>query len=156
MTFCPMRRRRDILLHSRKQLNHLHSRDGHSPIVRTVTSDALHTSCSLRDHTCVDTDSQRIDCRGVSSRIWPFDHVVQRVEFQSEWHGNSTRRGPFTLSHIEKLMDPDAGAVIIGLAAFLSMFVVVYVCRRRTDLPPAPIIVVVREDPGDPQPFPPR
>jgi hypothetical protein len=51
-------------------------------------------------------------------------------------------------------MDP--GAAVIGFAAFLSMFVAVYVCRRRTDLPPAPIIVVVREDPGDPEPVPPR
>jgi hypothetical protein len=44
------------------------------------------------------------------------------------------------------------GGAIIGIAAFLSMFVVAYVCRRRTQPIPPPIVVVQRdEDPGDPQ-----
>lgn len=52
----------------------------------------------------------------------------------------------------------DAGAIVIGAAAFFSMFVLVCVCRLRTPLPPVPepVIVQVREDPGDPEPFPPR
>lgn len=159
MTFGPMRRKRDMLLHGRKHLTHLHSHVGRSPIVRTSTSDALHTSCSLRDRSGVDTDSPRSDCRVVSSRTSPFDHVVRHVEFQSESHGNSNHRGPFTLSHIEKLMDP--GAAVIGVAAFLSMFILVCVCRLRSPLPPVtePQVVIVQrsqEDIGDPQPFPPR
>ena len=45
------------------------------------------------------------------------------------------------------------GGAIIGIAAFLSMFVVAYVCRRRTPevSVPSPVVVVHRdEDPGDP------
>jgi hypothetical protein len=104
-------------------------------------------------------DTSRIDYQVVSSRISPFDHVVRHVEFQSELHGNSNHRGPFTLSHIEKLMDP--GAAVIGAAAFLSMFILVCVCRLRSPLPPItePQVVIVprsQEDIGDPEPFPPR
>jgi len=53
-------------------------------------------------------------------------------------------------------MDP--GAAVIGTAAFLSMFILVCVCRRQSPPPPVPepVIVQVREDPGDPEPFPPR
>lgn len=100
--------------------------------------------------------SSRIGCRVVSSRTSPFDHGVRHVEFQLKWHGNSNRRGPFTLSHIEKLMD--AGAIVIGAAAFLSMFILVCVCRRQSPPPPVPepVIVQVREDPGDPEASPPR
>lgn len=52
----------------------------------------------------------------------------------------------------------DAGAIVIGTAAFLSMFILVCVCRRQSPPPPVPepVIVQVREDPGDPEPFPPR
>ena len=54
---------------------------------------------------------------------------------------------------MQKVMDSDMGGAVIGIAAFLSMFVVAYVCRRRTPevTPPPPIVVVQRdEDPGDP------
>jgi hypothetical protein len=54
-------------------------------------------------------------------------------------------------------MDP--GAAVIGFAAFLSMFVLVCVCRLRPTVHPPvpePVTVQVREDPGDPEPFPPR
>jgi hypothetical protein len=51
-------------------------------------------------------------------------------------------------------MDTDIGGAVIGIAAFLSMFVVAYFCRRKTPEitpPPPPIVVVHRdEDPGDP------
>ena len=55
---------------------------------------------------------------------------------------------------MEKVMDADLGGAIIGISAFLSMFVVAYFCRRKTpditpQLPRDP--VVVEEDPGDPQ-----
>jgi len=53
-------------------------------------------------------------------------------------------------------MDGNAGAVIIGLSAFLSMFVLVCVCRRRIDHPPESVIAHVPDDPGDPEPVPPR
>jgi len=43
------------------------------------------------------------------------------------------------------------GGAIIGIAAFLSMFVVAYVCRRRTPEVTPPPVVVVHEDPEDPQ-----
>jgi hypothetical protein len=54
---------------------------------------------------------------------------------------------------MEKVMDAEWGGAIIGIAAFLSMFFVAYVCRRRTPevTPPPPPVVVVHEDPGDPQ-----
>ena len=48
-------------------------------------------------------------------------------------------------------MEVDIGGIILGIASFLGMFVVAYVCRmkpRETVLPP---VVVVDEDPGDPQ-----
>ena len=49
-------------------------------------------------------------------------------------------------------MEAEWGGAIIGIAAFVSMFVVAYVCRRRTQPIPPPIVVVQRdEDPGDPQ-----
>ena len=49
-------------------------------------------------------------------------------------------------------MDTDIGGAVIGIAAFLSMFVVAYVCRRRTPEVTPPVVVVHRdEDPGDPQ-----
>ena len=51
-------------------------------------------------------------------------------------------------------MEAEWGGAIIGIAAFVSMFVVAYVCRRRTPevTPPPPVVVVQRdEDPGDPQ-----
>lgn len=50
-------------------------------------------------------------------------------------------------------MDTDIGGAVIGIAAFLSMFVVAYFCRRRTPevTPPPPPVVVVHEDPEDPQ-----
>ena len=54
---------------------------------------------------------------------------------------------------MQKVMDSDMGGAVIGIAAFLSMFVVAYVCRRRTPevTPPPPIVVVQRDDdPGDP------
>ena len=56
-------------------------------------------------------------------------------------------------------MDP--GAAVIGAAAFLSMFILVCVCRLRSPLPPItePQVVIVprsQEDIGDPEPFPPR
>lgn len=44
-------------------------------------------------------------------------------------------------------MDADAGAIVIGIAAFLSTFVTICVCRRKQTEPPP----VVDEDPGDPQ-----
>ena len=49
-------------------------------------------------------------------------------------------------------MDSDIGGAVIGIAAFLSMFVVAYFCRRRTPevTPPPPPVVVVHEDPEDP------
>ena len=49
-------------------------------------------------------------------------------------------------------MDTDIGGAVIGIAAFLSMFVVAYFCRRRTPdvTPPPPPVVVVHEDPEDP------
>ena len=51
-------------------------------------------------------------------------------------------------------MEVDVGGAVIGSAAFLSMFVVFYLCRRKTpevSVPP-PVVVVHRdEDPGDPQ-----
>lgn len=52
----------------------------------------------------------------------------------------------------------DAGAIVIGAAAFLSMFILVCVCRRQSPPPPVPepVIVQVREDPGDPEASPPR
>ena len=53
---------------------------------------------------------------------------------------------------MQKVMDTDIGGAVIGIAAFLSMFVVAYVCRRRTpEVTPPPVVVVQRdEDPGDP------
>ena len=53
---------------------------------------------------------------------------------------------------MQKVMDSDMGGAVIGIAAFLSMFVVAYVCRRRTPeiTPPPPPVVVVHEDPGPP------
>ena len=50
-------------------------------------------------------------------------------------------------------MDADWGGAVIGTAAFLCMFVVFYLCRRKTPevTPPPPPVVVVHEDPGDPQ-----
>ena len=53
---------------------------------------------------------------------------------------------------MQKVMDSDMGGAVIGIAAFLSMFVVAYVCRRRTRevTPPPPPVVVVHEDPEDP------
>ena len=49
-------------------------------------------------------------------------------------------------------MDTDIGGAVIGIAAFLSMFVVAYFCRRRTPevTQPPPPVVVVHEDPEDP------
>lgn len=53
---------------------------------------------------------------------------------------------------MQKVMDSDMGGAIIGIAAFLSMFVVAYVCRRRTREVSVPSpVVVVREEPEDPQ-----
>jgi hypothetical protein len=54
---------------------------------------------------------------------------------------------------MEKVMDADWGGAVIGTAAFLCMFVVFYLCRRKTPevTPPPPPVVVVHEDPGDPQ-----
>lgn len=52
---------------------------------------------------------------------------------------------------MQKVMDSDMGGAVIGIAAFLSMFVVAYVCRRKTQPIPPPIVVIQRdEDPGDP------
>jgi hypothetical protein len=49
-------------------------------------------------------------------------------------------------------MEVDVGGAVIGSAAFLCIFVVAYVCRRRTQPIPPPIVVVqLDEDPGDPQ-----
>ena len=51
-------------------------------------------------------------------------------------------------------MEVDVGGAVIGIAAFLCLFVVAYVCRRKTpevSVPPPPPVVVVHEDPGDPQ-----
>ena len=53
-------------------------------------------------------------------------------------------------------MDADLGGAIIGISAFLSMFVVAYFCRRKTPdiTPQLPDPVVTQEepeDPGDPQ-----
>jgi hypothetical protein len=50
-------------------------------------------------------------------------------------------------------MEADIGGAIIGISAFLSMFVIAYFCRRQPSEPvpipePPP---VVHEDPGDPQ-----
>jgi hypothetical protein len=57
---------------------------------------------------------------------------------------------------MEKVMDADLGGAIIGISAFLSMFVVAYFCRRKTPdiTPQLPDPVVTQEepeDPGDPQ-----
>ena len=50
-------------------------------------------------------------------------------------------------------MDADWGGAVIGTAAFLCMFVVFYLCRRKTPevSVPQPVVVVHQdEDPGDP------
>jgi hypothetical protein len=53
---------------------------------------------------------------------------------------------------MQKVMDSDMGGAVIGIAAFLSMFVVAYFCRRRTPEVSVPSpVVVVREEPEDPQ-----
>ena len=58
----------------------------------------------------------------------------------------------FRASLMQKVMDSDMGGAVIGIAAFLSMFVVAYVCRRRTREVSVPSpVVVVREEPEDPQ-----
>jgi len=45
----------------------------------------------------------------------------------------------------------EVGGIVIGIAAFLSMFVVAYVCRLKSREPPEPVVVIRRdEDPGDP------
>ena len=52
---------------------------------------------------------------------------------------------------MEKVMEVDVGGAVIGSAAFLSMFVVFYLCRRKTpEVSVPPPAVVVHEDPGDP------
>ena len=51
---------------------------------------------------------------------------------------------------MEKVMEVDVGGAVIGSAAFLSRFVVFYLCRRKTP-EVTPPVVVVHEDPGDPQ-----
>jgi hypothetical protein len=51
-------------------------------------------------------------------------------------------------------MDADWGGAIIGIAAFLSMFVTICVCRRKTPEATQQSPVVTQEepeDPGDPQ-----
>jgi hypothetical protein len=47
-------------------------------------------------------------------------------------------------------MEAEWGGAIIGISAFLSMFVAAYFCRRQPS-EPVPIPEVVHEDPGDPQ-----
>lgn len=51
---------------------------------------------------------------------------------------------------MEKVMEVDVGGAVIGSAAFLSMFVVFYLCRRKTPEVTPPPVVVVHEDPGPP------
>jgi len=52
---------------------------------------------------------------------------------------------------MEKVMEADIGGAIIGISAFLSMFVIAYFCRMKPREPAPPVVVVQDEDPGDPQ-----
>jgi len=48
-------------------------------------------------------------------------------------------------------MEADIGGITIGIVSFLCTFVVAYVCRMKPREPTPPPVVVVDEDPGDPQ-----
>jgi len=48
-------------------------------------------------------------------------------------------------------MDVEIGGIILGIASFLGMFVVAYVCRMKPREVVLPPVVVIDEDPGDPQ-----
>ena len=52
---------------------------------------------------------------------------------------------------MEKVMEVDIGGITIGIASFLGMFVVAYVCRMKPREPAPQPVVVIDEDPGDPQ-----
>ena len=52
---------------------------------------------------------------------------------------------------MEKVMEVEIGGIVLGIASFLGMFVVAYVCRMKPREPAPPVVVVQDEDPGDPQ-----